>query len=220
MKPAISGLYGITPDTEDTRALLDKVGAALAGGMRWVQYRNKGSDAELRQCQALALRQLCTEHGARLIVNDDVWLALEIGADGVHLGRDDIPLADARARWGSRPMVGVSCYNRLDLALSAAAAGADYVAFGSFFASQVKPRAVPAEPSLLTTARERLDLPVVAIGGITLENAPVLIEAGASAIAVVTALFGAADIRAAARTFNQLFQVSRTRHEGHHDLPQ
>lgn len=220
MKPAISGLYGVTPETEDTQALLHKVGAALAGGLRWVQYRSKGGDAALRRVQALALRRLCTGHGACLVVNDDVSLALEVGADGVHLGRDDTPLATARSRVGSHCLVGVSCYNRLDLALGATAAGADYVAFGSFFPSRVKPSAVRADPSLLTMARECLELPVVAIGGITLDNAPVLIEAGATSIAVVTALFDAADIRAAAMSFNELFQDSRTRAERHHDLPQ
>lgn len=206
MIQAVSGLYGITPETESTPTLLLQVGLALAGGMRWLQYRSKNPDRRLRQRQAGALRELCATHGARLIVNDDVALALEIGADGVHLGRDDMPLGEARLILGAESLVGVSCYNQLELAVRGAAAGADYVAFGSFFPSTVKPGAVRADKELISAAKQRLRLPVVAIGGITPDNAPGLIDAGADAVAVLTALFGAQDVQAAARAFSELFQ--------------
>lgn len=207
MKPAISGLYGVTPDTDDTPALLQQVRAALEGGMRWVQYRSKRPDRKLRHRQALGLRRLCTGFGARLVVNDDLGLALEVGADGVHLGREDMPAAEARTRAGPNLVLGVSCYNKLECAMRAAESGADYAAFGSFFPSRVKPGAVRADRTLIASAKEQVSLPVVAIGGITLDNAPDLIEAGADAVAVVTALFGAPDVRAAARAFSDLFRV-------------
>jgi thiamine-phosphate pyrophosphorylase len=208
VKARISGLYAVTPDEADTRTLLRRVLAALDGGARWVQYRNKTADAGLRREQAAAIRALCAARGARLIVNDDVALALEVDADGAHMGSDDMPAAEARHHLGPGKLLGVSCYDRVDLAEAAARGGADYVALGSFFPSSVKPGAVKARPELIQEAKRLSALPVVAIGGITLENAPRLIEAGADALAVITALFGAPDVRAAARAFSGLFRIS------------
>jgi len=207
-KAGISGLYAVTPDLADTRRLAALVLAALEGGCRWVQYRGKAADAALRREQARELRRLTAQWGARLIVNDDVALALEAGADGAHVGQDDLPAAQARRMLGPERILGVSCHNRLELAEQAERAGADYVAFGSFHPSGVKPEAVRADPALLTAARERIGLPRVAIGGITPENAPALIAAGANAVAVVSALFGAPDVRAAAQRFSRLFPVT------------
>ncbi len=204
-KARISGLYAVTPDLADTAHLSQRVRAALEGGCRWVQYRNKAAGAALRREQALALRRLTREWGARLIVNDDLELTLEADADGVHVGQGDLPAAEARRRLGPQRILGVSCHDRLELAEQAQRAGADYAAFGSFYPSGVKPDAVRPDPGLLTRARERLDLPRVAIGGITPENAPRLIAAGADAVAVVSALFGAPDVRATARRFCRLF---------------
>lgn len=208
MPARISGLYALTPDTADTGALAAMVRAALEGGCRWVQYRNKTADGVLRREQALVLRRVTAQWAAALIVNDDPALALAAGADGVHLGGEDAPVDEARQLLGTGRIIGASCYDRLDLALTAQAAGADYVAFGSFFPSSVKPGAVRPEPGLLTRAGERINLPLVAIGGITPENAPALIAAGASALAVVTALFGAPDVAGAARRFCRLFNIS------------
>jgi thiamine-phosphate pyrophosphorylase len=208
MAARISGLYAVTPDTADTAALVALVRAALGGGCRWVQYRNKFADADLRREQALALRRVTAQSGAALIVNDDPALALAAGADGVHVGGEDAPVDEARRLLGAGRIIGASCYDRLDLALAAQTAGADYVAFGSFFPSPVKPGAVRPEPGLLTRARERVKLPLVAIGGITPENAPLLIDAGADALAVVSALFGVPDVAGAARRFCRLFNVS------------
>ena len=203
----IKGLYAVTPDLADTAVLLAKAQAVLAGGARLIQYRNKTADDRLRHEQALALKRLCVNFGAALIVNDDVVLADEIAADGVHVGADDATVAFAREKLGGTRIIGVSCYDDLTRAYSAADQGADYVAFGSFFASAVKPRAVPAPLALLHQARQWGRLPVVAIGGITLANADALIQAGADAIAVISALFAAADIETAARGFCHLFEV-------------
>ena len=204
---AISGLYAVTPDLADTALLLTQTAAALAGGVKLVQYRNKTAGKNLRCEQAAALRELCRRHNAALIINDHVELACEIDADGVHVGADDASVAAARARLGSGKIIGASCYKDLQLGLAAAAQGADYVAFGSFYASAVKPGAARAPLSILQAARQQVALPVVAIGGITLNNAGELIRAGASAVAVISALFAAPDIEAAARSFHRLFQV-------------
>ena len=203
MRP-IKGLYAVTPDLADTAALVAKVDAVLGAGVRLLQYRNKTADGATRRAQAQALCELCRHHAATLIVNDDVALAAAIDADGVHVGDDDAQVATARAQLGGDKIIGVSCYASLERAHAAAAQGADYIAFGSFFVSSVKPGAVRAPLSLLPAARA-FKLPVVAIGGITLDNARVLIEAGADAIAVISALFTVRDPAFAARQFRQLF---------------
>ena len=199
------GLYALTPEIPGTAALCERVRQALEGGARWVQYRAKLVDAATRADQAAALVALCASFGARLIVNDDADLAAAAGAAGVHLGRDDGPVAAARARLGSTAIVGVSCYDDLDRARHAQAQGADYVAFGSFFASRVKPGAVRPSLDLLFAARRALQVPIVAIGGITLDNAASVIAAGADAVAVITDLFTDADPAARARAYGRLF---------------
>ncbi len=205
----IGGLYVITPDTTDTGGLLRKAHLALMGGARAVQYRNKVADAALRREQAEALRELTREFSATLIVNDDTALARQVEADGVHLGGADGSVAEARALLGGGRLIGVSCYNRLALAHEAARQGADYVAFGSFFASTVKPEAVVATLDLLREARRELDVPIVAIGGITPQNGGTLVEAGADALAVISAVFSAPDIEQAAREFSNLFEQGK-----------
>jgi thiamine-phosphate pyrophosphorylase len=199
------GLYALTPDEPDTGALVAAVRAAIAGGAAAVQYRNKGADDGLRRAQAAALAALCREAGVPLIVNDGVELALAVDAAGAHLGRDDGDLAAARRRLGPQRLLGASCYDRLERAAEAVAAGADHVAFGSVFASPTKPAAVRAPLTLFAAAKRRLGVPVVAIGGITLANAADVIAAGADAIAVITALFAADDVAARARAFTALF---------------
>lgn len=201
------GVYAITPDTADTGHLLTQVESALAGGVAAVQYRDKSGDVARRHEQASELVALCHQYGVPLIVNDDLRLADLVDADGVHLGRDDGSLTAARLILGPEKFIGASCYQSLDLARAAQAAGADYVAFGSFFASPTKPAAPRASLDLLREAAPAIHVPLVAIGGITLANAPQLIDAGANAIAVLSALFDAPDIRAAARDLNQLFET-------------
>lgn len=203
------GLYALTPGLTDTRVLTAKVRAALAGGASAIQYRNKDGNAALRLEQAVALRDIST--GVPLIVNDDVELAAAVAADGVHLGRDDAGVAAARARLGRRALIGVSCYDSLERAQAAVDDGADYIAFGSFYGSRVKPDAVRAAPSLLSEAKRRWRVAVVAIGGITPGNATPLLAAGADALAVISALFDADDIEAAARSFRRMFDPAPAR---------
>jgi thiamine-phosphate pyrophosphorylase len=200
----LKGLYAVTPDLADTAALLRRTEQALEGGAMLVQYRNK-SAAALRHEQAAALLDLCRRHGVPLIINDDLSLALDIGADGAHLGREDGDLAAARAALGPGRTLGVSCYDELERAREAKRIGADYIAFGSFFASPTKPAAVRAPLGLLAEARAELGLPLCAIGGITLQNAPQLIAAGADLLAVITDLFESPDIRARATAYTRLF---------------
>ena len=201
----LSGLYAVTPDLDDTTELLRRVGQALQGGLRLLQYRNKPAAAALRREQAGALLALCRAQSVPLVINDDLQLALEIGADGAHLGREDGDLAAARAALGPGKLLGISCYDDIGRAREAKRVGADYVAFGSFFASPTKPAAVRAPLTLLAEARNELGLPVCAIGGITLQNAPQLIAAGADLLAVITDLFEAPDIRSRAAAYTSLF---------------
>jgi thiamine-phosphate pyrophosphorylase len=197
----VRGLYAVTPDEPDTATLVARVELAIRGGARLVQYRNKAASDELRRQQAAALLEMCRGRSVPLIVNDDLELALELDADGVHLGRDDDAIATARRRLPAGRLLGASCYDRLGAALAAVDAGADYVAFGAAFPTTVKPGAPRAPLALYTDARARLDVPIVAIGGITPENAESLMEAGADAIAVIRALFDARDIEHRARQF-------------------
>lgn len=198
----LRGLYAITPDGADRERLLQLAAQALEGGTRLLQYRNKSAPPAQRLAEARALMALAERYGAKLIVNDDLALALEVKAHGLHLGREDGELAAARAAFPG--LLGASCYDSLGLAKRAAAAGADYIAFGSVFASSTKPGAVRAPLSLFASARP-LGLPMVAIGGITLANAPQLVAAGADCLAVISALFDAPDVAAAARAFNHLY---------------
>jgi thiamine-phosphate pyrophosphorylase len=205
---SLSGLYALTPDCPDTDWLVDQVRAALAGGASAIQYRNKTAAPALRREQARLLREACIDCSATFIVNDDVDLAGMVDADGVHLGRDDATVASARMRLGPKAIVGVSCYDSLACADAAVGSGADYIAFGSFFASSVKPEAGRASKALLSAAKLRWKVPVVAIGGITATNAPSLIAAGADAVAVISDIFGQTDLRAIeqrARAIAELF---------------
>lgn len=204
LRSSIKGLYAITPDELDTSVLLSKVRAALRGGAEVLQYRNKLADAALRGTQAQALRILTREYGVTYIINDDANLALQVDADGVHLGGEDGSVAAARALLGADKLIGVSCYNRPSLAQQAELDGADYIAFGAFFTSSVKPEAVVASVGMLYQARLETQLPIVAIGGITVENGEQLLQAGADALAVISAVFSAADIEQTARQFSVL----------------
>jgi thiamine-phosphate pyrophosphorylase len=210
LRRRVAGLYAVTPDEPHTDQLARKVEEALAGGATVVQYRSKSADATLRGKQALRLFESCRRYGALFIINDDLELALAIGADGLHIGRDDGDATAVRARLPAQMLLGVSCYDRFELAIDAVHAGADYLAFGSAFASPTKPEAVRAPPDLFRRARREFAVPIVAIGGITPENARLVTEAGADAIAVITALFDAPDIAAAAARFRQLFERRQT----------
>lgn len=196
------GLYAITDGPRDD--LQDAVRAALEGGAALLQYRDKTGDEARRLGEVKALAALCRQSGVPLIVNDDVELARAGGAAGVHLGEDDPAIAEARAVLGDDAIIGVSCYDSLQRAGDAAAAGADYLAFGAFFATTSKTVTRHATPALLHEAG-RFGLPRVAIGGITPDNGGPLVAAGADFLAVISAVFGAPDVRAAAGRFAALF---------------
>ena len=209
MRRKLAGLYALTPDEPRTDVLIQKVGLALRGGAALVQYRNKTAVPDLRLEQGRALAALCRSAGAVFIVNDDFVLALELGADGAHLGADDGDLAQARQQLGKDRLLGVSCYDRIELAEAAQRAGADYLAFGSVFSSSTKPGAVRAPLTIFAEAKQRFALPLVAIGGISLQNASQVFAAGADAVAVISDLFDAGDIAGRAAGFARLYQQQR-----------
>jgi thiamine-phosphate pyrophosphorylase len=194
----LRGLYAITPERADLARVAEALGS---GALCALQYRSKTADRARRRDEARLLALLCRRHGVPLIINDDVELALEVGAEGVHLGREDGSVAAARARLPGR-IIGASCYDRLELAERAVAAGADYVAFGSVYASITKPGAVRAPLALFG---HDLSVAKVAIGGITAENAAPLVAAGANALAVISDLFDAPDVAARAREYAKVF---------------
>lgn len=198
------GLYAITPDEADTQRLLERIEPVLETGVALLQYRNKSADATLRLDQALMLQLLCGCYGVPLIINDDVALAKAIAANGVHLGEHDGDIAAARAILGSNAIIGVSCYDNLDRAQSLAEASADYLAFGAFYPTAIKPDASRAGPELLGEAK-RFGLPLVAIGGIRPQNVRALRDAGADLIAVIAGLWGAPDPVAAAQAYVTAF---------------
>lgn len=203
--PRINGLYAITPDLENTDDLVGRTQQVLEGGAQLIQYRNKlASDVLLRE-QARVLLQLCKEYKVPLIINDHLDLTLEIDADGLHVGRDDVSIATARDQLGWNKIVGASCYDNPDLALQAEKEGADYVAFGAFFPSLTKPAAVAVSMDLIEQIKKRIAVPVVGIGGIRLSNARTIIDSGCTAIAVCNDLFHTDNIKEKAVQYARLF---------------
>ncbi len=205
MSSSINGLYLVTPDCDDTELLCKQVKQALDGGVAIVQYRHKTASDALRSEQASALLSICRQADVPFLVNDHVALANSLDADGVHIGQHDGAIAEARAVLGAGKILGASCYNRFALAEQAQAAGADYIAFGACYPSSTKPEALRATLDLFYKAKQSLSVPVVGIGGITLDNAPPLIAAGADALAVITDIFQASDISARCRQYLPLF---------------
>jgi len=202
----LAGLYAITPDWSDSYRLLSATEAILEAGCRILQYRNKTASDCHRQEQAVALRGLTRRFDALFLVNDDIDLAEFCEADGVHLGENDGELRAARQRLGTGKILGASCYQNVQLAVSAIQAGADYVAFGSFFPSTTKPHAHRAPLALLVEGKQIGGGAVCAIGGITQDNASPLIQAGADMLAVLSALYDASDPAQAVRQFLSFFQ--------------
>ncbi len=203
--PLLRGLYVITDDKLSGPHVLNHVQQALEGGASIVQYRNKTGQAAIKEMTARSLLELCRTYRAPLIINDDLKLAARIGADGVHLGQTDASLIEARQHLGSQAIIGVTCHASLSLAKQAQERGADYVAFGRFFNSATKPEAPPAPLQLLSQARRELAVPICAIGGITIDSAPVLLESGADLLAIIHGVFGQKDITLAANQFASLW---------------
>ncbi|MCM2326468.1 MAG: thiamine phosphate synthase [Lysobacter sp.] len=207
----LRGLYAVTPEIDDLARLRDLVDRAIEGGARLVQYRAKRLAARERRVQAESLLALCRERGVPLIVNDDLALAIVLDADGLHLGRDDGDPREARSRLPGA-ILGVSCYDDVALAVAAAEAGADYVGIGSVFASATKPQAVRSGLAALGEAGRLTGLPVAAIGGITQANAAEAVAAGADMLAVISSLFDAPDVAAAARALSRPFETEDDTH--------
>ena len=201
----IKGLYAITPDMADLNTLVHKTQLAIEGGAFMVQYRSKKQDHAVKMQQCAAILRLCREYGVPCIVNDDVEMCRILEADGVHLGENDDNIAEVRLILGEDAIIGSSCYDQLDRAKQAQKEGASYVAFGAVFPTPTKPNAPRATLALLREAKREIHIPIVAIGGITVNNAHDVIETGVDAIAVITSLFEAKTIKETAETFLKMF---------------
>lgn len=203
----LHGLYSVTDEKlivpEQFSATIKQI---LQGGGKIIQYRNKSNNENLRKHQAIELKRLCNQYKALFIINDDVELARQVKADGVHLGQNDSSISQARTALGKQAIIGVSCYNRFDLAQQAQNEGADYIAFGAFFPSAIKPEACVADIKLLIQAKQQLSIPVCAIGGINIDNAAQLVTNGADMIAVISGLLTQKDIASSAQKLSALFQ--------------
>ena len=200
----LRGLYAITDSKLMGADLISKTEQAILGGINILQYRNKSAASEKQEQEALKLAQLCKKNNVLFLINDNVELALKVNADGVHLGQEDAPLQQAREQLGKNKIIGVTCHNKIELAVEAQKKGADYVAFGRFFNSETKPTAPPAELSLISKAKKSISIPIVAIGGITQETAPLLLNEGVDILAVIHAIFGQDDILSATRQFIEI----------------
>lgn len=208
------GLYAIT-DCENLTfdSLLDKTRQILEGGIGALQYRDKSAGSQLRKERAMALQAICKQHRVPFLINDDIQLALDIEADGVHIGKYDAGLQEARQLVGQDFIIGVSCYNDIKQAETAQAMGADYIAFGAFYPTTTKQQTVPAKPALLSQGKDVLHIPLVAIGGITPDNGGTLVEAGADMLAVISSIYSSAEPTQTILQFNKLFQVSSQVHQ-------
>ena len=200
-KNNLHGLYAITDPELMKDDFIVKAEQAILGGIKLLQYRNKTAPLKQQEQEAFTLSKICKKYNVLFIINDNVELALKVNADGVHLGQTDTNIQIARNQLGKNKMIGITCNNQVELAQVAQAQGADYIAFGRFFNSQTKPAAPQAEVSLLHSARKSITIPIVAIGGITPESAPLLLNAGANMLAVIHGIFGQQDILNATRKF-------------------
>ena len=203
----IKGLYAITPDSADLNTLIQKTKSAIEGGAFMVQYRSKIQDRDVKMQQCAAILRLCREYEIPCIVNDDVEMCRVLEADGVHLGEKDDNIDEVRHILGDDAIIGSSCYDQLDRAKSAQKEGASYVAFGAMFPTSTKPNAPRATLALLKEAKREIQIPIVAIGGITVNNAHDVIKTGIDAIAVITSLYEAKSIKETAETFAKMFQI-------------
>ena len=203
---SLRGIYAITDSAlTPGSALLSAATKALEGGIKMLQFRDKSPDHDRRLTQASALQALCAEFNVPLIINDDVQLCLASGATGVHLGQADASVLAARKVLGKDAVIGVTCHADIELAVKAEQAGASYVAFGRFFPSVTKPNAPAADLDVLRRARERLSIPIAAIGGINADNAGEIIAAGADLLAVINYLFSSQDVEGRTRQLGAHF---------------
>lgn len=206
-KDKLRGLYAITDENLIAENHFDQaIESALQGGARIIQYRDKSSDQQKRLRQADTLNSLCRQYQALCIINDDIELARTVNADGVHLGKDDALISQARQTLGKDAIIGISCYNDINLAIAAEKSTADYVAFGAMFSSSTKPKATNADITLISEAKQKLSIPVCAIGGITEKNIQQLIRHDVDMTAIINSLFSASNIKEAANNLSKHFQ--------------
>lgn len=205
---SLKGLYAITQDGLPSKALFEKTEAILANGATLLQYRDKSNDRSKRLEEALWLKQCCQEYNCLFLINDDIELADEVSADGVHLGKDDDGYTKAREQLGNSAIIGISCYNQIDRAIEAQDIGASYAAFGAMFSSTTKPNTAKADINLLKQAKQQLTIPICAIGGITTNQAPPLIDAQVDMLAVISDLYSAQHPGLVARQYRELFEQS------------
>lgn len=205
--PSTGGIYAIT-DCENITAdeLLNKTESILSVGVALFQYRNKTEDQKNKRALAIELQSLCQQYKTPFIVNDDLKLAKEIAADGIHLGQHDTDIDTARGVLGDK-IIGISCYNDFNRAVIAEQSGADYIAFGSFFPSATKPGAAKANIELIIKSKEKFNIPVVAIGGITPENGKQLINAKVDFLAVINGIYSTDDAATSTLAYNNLFMT-------------
>jgi len=202
----IQGVYAITdPHLLSDDILYDSVSQAIDAGISVLQYRNKIASYNIQQQQAERLNKLCQNNQVLFIINDNVQLAKQVSADGVHLGKEDNNISQARKQLGKTAIIGISCYNQIQRAIEAEQQGADYIAFGRFFPSKTKPHATAADPQIIIQAKQKISIPIVAIGGITAENANTVISAGADSIAVINGVFAQKNITNAVKDLAELF---------------
>ena len=207
-KTRLRGLYVITDqEISDFLTLYSRTEEILSSGIIALQYRDKSEDSTLRLEHASELQKLCTTYKTLFIINDDIDLAQQVQSDGLHLGKDDIDCKTARARLGLTKILGISCYNSLQLAGQAVEDGADYIAFGAMFPTQSKSNTTQATPDLITTAKQEYNIAVAAIGGITPDNCMPLIEAGADMLAVISSVYRAREPGVVVEEFNKKMSI-------------
>ncbi len=206
----LQGLYAIADAQQLGERLLPAVRACLLGGCRLIQFRDKSSDIQRTEEKAVAINEECQKVDALLIINDDVELASKVAASGVHIGKHDLPIAEARQLLGKNRLIGVSCYNQLQLAIDAERSQASYVAFGSMFPSPTKPAAIQASIKLISSAKQKLNIPVCAIGGINISNAKEPIEAGADMLALISGIFSSQNVQQCTQHLVDLFDKSKS----------
>ena len=207
MKSIIRGLYAITPDCDDTPLLIGNVVKALEAGISVLQYRNKGASQQLKTQQASLMKKLCQQHDVPFIINDDVNLCHTLDADGVHLGKDDSNLDEVRDILGSDKIIGISCYNDGERVQTMLSKSCNYIALGACFPSSTKPNAPHASSEFIKQIMTQANKPVVAIGGINLDNCRSVLNCGVNAIAVVNEIFSSRDITQTVKTFNEILKT-------------
>ncbi len=204
----MQGIYAITPDEDNDDLLLNKIIIAIKGGIRIIQYRHSTATHDVCLRQALSIATICKAHHVMLLINNHIDIAKTCSASGVHLGINDTPITTARAQLGNDAIIGATCYNSLERAKVAQKSGANYIAIGAIFPSPTKPNAPQCSLEKLRTIKQKINLPLIAIGGINFENAQSVLATGVDCIAMVSGLFDTQDITANCQKLTQILKKS------------